>query len=97
AEGDDAMRVDIPAFCADCDERLGDLDAEVLDSRYDVAAIVRLLLADYGGFEVYNALLYGVDREVRLHRTTMNEVYVRLIAEMTGCEVRLDRSDRRFA
>ena len=97
AEGDDAMRVDIPAFCADCDDRLGDLDAEVLDPRYDVAAIVRLLLADYGGFEVYNALLYGVDREVRLHRSTMNEVYVRLIAEMTGCEVRLDRGDRRFA
>lgn len=97
AEGDDAMRVDIPAFCLDCDTRLDDLDAEVLDPRYKVTPVLKLLLADYGGFEVYNALLYGVDREVRLHRTTMNEVYVRLVSEMTGCEVRLDRSDRRFA
>lgn len=97
AEGDDAMRIDIPAYCVECDDRLADLDAQVLDPRYDIAPIIRLLQADYGGFEVYNALLYGVDREVRLNRTMMSEVYLRLIAELTGCEVRLDRSDRRFA
>lgn len=97
AEGDDAMRVDIPAFCVGHTACLAQLDAAVLDPRCDVAPIIGLLMDDYGGFEVYNALLYGVDREVRLHRTMMNEVYVRLIAEMTGCEVRLDRSDKRWS
>ena len=55
-----------------------------------------LLTADYGGLEVYNALLYSVDREVRLRQEMMDEVYLSLIQNTLGVEVRLDRSERRF-
>ena len=62
-------------------------------------ALVVFLLADfsdYGGPEVYNALLYSVDREVRLARSTVAEVYLPLVEDLLGVELRLDRSERRF-
>jgi hypothetical protein len=97
---DDAVRVDMPAFCLDDDRCLDDLDGEVVASATPhLAAIVQILLDDYGGPDVYNALLYAADREVRLERRTMNEVYLHLIQrELSDLEVeiRLDRSERRF-
>jgi hypothetical protein len=94
---DDAFRVDLPAYCLGDERRLGDLDADVLDpDEYNLTPILQLLAADYGGPEVYNAPLYSVDREVRLGRSMMNEVYLRLVEGMLGCPVPLDRSERRF-
>jgi hypothetical protein len=77
-------------------ERLGDLEDDLLEASA-VGEILEILAADYGGLEVYNALLYAADREVRLERSMMHEVYVRLIAQRLGVELRLDRSERRFA
>lgn len=95
---DDAFRVDLPAYCLGDDRRLNDVSGEVLDpDEWDLRPILRLLAADYGGPEVYNAPLYSVDREVRLGRGMMNEVYLRLVEGLLGCEVPLDRSERRFA
>jgi hypothetical protein len=94
---DDAVRVDVPAFCLGDERRLGELKGEVLEP--DTPAlhgILEILAGDYGGPEVYNALLYAVDREVRLERRTMNNVYLSLIQRMLGYPIRLDRSDRRF-
>lgn len=92
---DDAVRVDLPAFCVGSEARLGEVDGEILDHKA-VEEIVQVLAGDYGGMEVYNALLYSVDREVRLKRRTMKEVYLKLIGNTLGYEIRLDRSERRF-
>lgn len=97
ADFDDAMRVDVPAYCVGSDQRLGEVDGEILDlDSHDIAPVLQVLASDYGGLEVYNALLYTADREVRLGRKMMNRVYLKLIADILGCEVRLDRSERRF-
>ncbi|MCI0476506.1 MAG: DNA double-strand break repair nuclease NurA [Anaerolineales bacterium] len=104
ADFDDALRIDVPAICLGRAEKIGDIetDAEILlDQPADlerVATLLELLRADYGGLEVYNALLYSVDREVRLRQEMMDEVYLSLIQNSLGAdiELRLDRSERRF-
>lgn len=97
ADYDDAVRVDVPAFCVGDERRLGEVDGELLTlDNPALHGILQILASDYGGLEVYNALLYAVDREVRLERRTMNDVYLNLIAGVLECEIRLDRSDRRF-
>ena len=104
ADFDDALRIDVPATCLGHDETIGDIetDAEILlDKPEDlkhVMNLLELLQADYGGLEVYNALLYSVDREVRLRQEMMDEVYLSLIQNSLGADVelRLDRSERRF-
>ncbi|MFQ5855773.1 MAG: DNA double-strand break repair nuclease NurA [Anaerolineae bacterium] len=97
ADYDDAVRVDVPAFCVGDDRRLGDVEGAVLEpDNPSLHGVLQILASDYGGLEVYNALLYAVDREVRLERRTMNDVYLNLIQRELGCEIRLDRSDRRF-
>ncbi len=92
---EDPLRIDLPAFCVGRQERLGDLDAELIDCAL-VAPIVQLLMDDYGGLEVYNALAYAVDREVRLTKQKMYGIYLPMIADLLGDEIRLDRSERRF-
>ncbi len=94
---DDALRIDAPAHQLGADISLGSLDGGLLPGGIDAARpLVDALVADYGGPEVYNALLYGVDREVRLPRELVTEVYLPLVREHLGCDVRLDRSERRF-
>jgi len=94
---DDAVRVDLPATAVGCEVCLGEVSGEILDpSRYDLRPILQVLAADYGGLEVYNALLYSVDREVRLERRMMKDVYLKLIERKLGCEIRLSRGERRF-
>lgn len=101
---DDVLRVDVPATCLGRSETMRDIEtnAEILLTQPDdlarVANVLALLQADYGGPEVYNALLYSVDRQVRLRQDTMDQVYLALIQDALGThvELRLDRSERRF-
>ncbi len=101
---DDALRIDVPACCIGRNETIDDIesgDEKLLDQPADLAAvekILQLLMSDYGGPEVYNALMYSVDREVRLRQDMMDEVYLSLIQNTLGADVelRLDRSERRF-
>lgn len=95
ADFEDPLRIDVPAFCIGRTERLGDLDEQLLDCP-SIAPIVNLLMDDYGGVEVYNALAYVVDREVRLSKQKMYDIYLPMVADMLGEEIRLDRSERRF-
>ena len=98
AELDDALRIDVPACQLGLGTCLGDLEGAVLDDGPErVRPVIDLLAADYGGLEVYNALLYSVDREVRLKRTMLRDVYLPLIEGATGLALRRDRSQRRFA
>ncbi len=98
ADFDDALRIDVPATCLGRTERIGDVEEEQLVATEQVAPILELVAADYGGLEVYNALLYSVDRQVRLRQDMMDEVYLSLIQNSLGndVEIRLDRSERRF-
>ncbi len=104
ADYDDALRIDVPACCIGRDETIDDIekdDEPLIDQPADLAAvekILRLVMLDYGGLEVYNALMYSVDREVRLHQDMMDGVYTSLIQNILGSDVelRLDRSERRF-
>ncbi len=96
ADFDDALRIDVPASCIDRPETIGEVNEEQLIDAGEVVPILELLAADYGGLEVYNALLYSVDREVRLRQDMMDEVYLSLIQNTLGVEIRLDRSERRF-
>jgi hypothetical protein len=97
ADLDDALRVDVPAPQVGTATRLGDLDGGLLDGGpVAVRPVIDILAADYGGMEVYNALLYSVDREVRLRRQMVSEVVLPLIQDVTGQAVRPDRSERRF-
>ncbi|MDE3090005.1 MAG: DNA double-strand break repair nuclease NurA [Chloroflexota bacterium] len=98
ADFDDALRIDVPASCLGRRETIDDVEEEQLIDQAEVVPILELLAADYGGLEVYNALLYSVDREVRLRQDMMDEVYLSLIQNTLGSdvEIRLDRSERRF-
>jgi hypothetical protein len=96
ADFDDALRIDVPASCLGRAERIGTVEQEQLLDVSVVQPILELLMADYGGLEVYNSLLYSVDREVRLRQDVMDQVYHSLIQDMLGIEMPLDRSERRF-
>ena len=95
---DDALRIDAPVTCIGRKETIGAVEEEQLIDPEAVIPILELIAADYGGLEVYNALLYSVDREVRLRQDMMDEVYLSLIQNTLGTdvEIRLDRSERRF-
>lgn len=96
ADYDDALRIDVPASCLGRAEKIGHVDQEQALDHSIVNPILELLLSDYGGLEVYNSLLYSVDREVRLKQDIMDQVYHSVIQDMLGIEMPLDRSERRF-
>jgi len=96
ADFDDALRVDVPASCLGLAETIGGVPEPRLLAPALVAPILELLAADYGGLEVYNALLYSVDRQVRLRQEKMDAVYFNLIRDTLQVDLRLDRSERRF-
>jgi len=53
--------------------------------------------SDFGGRDVYNALLYIVDREVRLGVKTVDTVYKSVLGKELGFPIEYDRSTRRFS
>lgn len=95
ADLDDALRIDLPASCVGRKERIADVEVELLPSD-TVVPVVQLLQSDYGGLQVYNALAYVTDLEVRLTKQKMYDIYLPMIAEVLGEEIRIDRSERRF-
>lgn len=92
---DDALRIDVPASCIGRSERIGDLKFDLLPADAAIP-IIELLRSDYGGFQVYNALAYVTDLEVRLTKDKMYNIYLPMVAELLGEEIRIDRSERRF-
>lgn len=96
APGDDVLRVDALASA------FGRADLHLLEfaqavTEYTTALpIVHYLLGDYGGLAVYNAALYVVDQEVRLHATTVDQIYLPMLRQQLGQPIQYDRSTRRF-
>jgi hypothetical protein len=96
AQGDDVLRVDaLAGTFGRVDLRLLDF-AQILVPYTSALAIVRLLKGDYGGLAVYNAALYVVDQEVRLHTETVDHVYLPVLRRQLGYPVLYDRATRRF-
>lgn len=92
---DDALRIDVPGPCVGELRRIGDLDYDLIPAE-KALDVVQLLRSDYGGIQVYNALGYVADVEVRLTKQKMYDVYLPMVAEVLGEDVRIDRSERRF-
>ena len=97
---DDALRIDVPASAIGRAETIGDVKTEQLIDPAQILPVIELVQIDYGGLEVYNVLLYSVDREVRLRQEMMDQVYFGMIKSAleknNDVEIRLDRSERRF-
>lgn len=92
---DDVLKVEVPASCLGRRERIGHVDAELIEAEA-IRPVIQLLASDYGGLQVYNALLYVTDLEVRLSKEKMYNIYLPMVAEVLGEELRIDRSERRF-
>jgi hypothetical protein len=92
---DDALRIDLPAFCVGRHEHL-DFRPWDFIAPETVVPVVQMLQSDYGGMQVYNALLYVTDLEVRLSKDKMYNIYLPMVAEVLDEELRIDRSERRF-
>lgn len=96
APGDDVLRIDAPAnIYGRADSHLLDFPHEMLPYQ-DAEALVGHLRRGYGGPNVYNAALYIVDREVRLHAQTVDHLYLSLLRRQLGIPIQFDRSTRRF-
>lgn len=98
ADMDDALRVDVLAPCIGRSERLGQVGGPgfAMLGADEIVPVIQLLQSDYGGVQVYNALAYVTDLEVRLTKQKMYEIYLPMVAEVLGEELRIDRSERRF-
>ncbi len=96
APGEDVLRVDALASA------FGRGDLRLLDFAHVVASyttalpVVQPLLENYGGLSVYNAALYVVDHEVRLHADIVDHVYLPVLQRQLGHPILYDRSTRRF-
>lgn len=94
--GDDALRVDALAGS------FGRSNLRLLDFVHNwephtaALPLIRRLLGEYGGLNVYNAALYVVDREVRLHAETVDHIYLSVLRRFLDHPVQYDRSTRRF-
>lgn len=96
AAGDDVLRVDAlaSAFGMPKDHLL-DFPSRVL-AHQAALPLLQPLRRDYGGATVYNAALYVVDREVRLHAQTVDRVYLSILRSQVSAPIQFDRSTRRF-
>jgi hypothetical protein len=90
------MRVDIPARLIGLDKKISDVNPfEFVDWRH-VDGVARQVAAAFGGRDVYNALLYIVDKEVRLSAKAVDTVYKSVLGRELGVPIEYDRSTRRF-
>jgi hypothetical protein len=96
AAGDEVLRVDALASAfGRTDLRLLEFDHTFVP--YTTALpLVQHLLGEYGGLAVYNAALYVVDQEVRLHAETVDHVYLPVLRHQLSHPIQYDRSTRRF-
>jgi len=90
------LRVDIPANGLGVEKTLWDVRPFEFLAPSLVGPLLGQLVSDFGGRDVYNALLYVVDREVRLGGSQVDGVYKSLLSSQLGRPIEYDRSTRRF-
>lgn len=94
--GEQPLRVDIPANCLGLPYKMRDVSPYRFVDPGIVEDLVKQLLSDRGGRDVYNALLYVVDQEVKLSPDTVDNVYRSILGREIGLPIEYDRSSRRF-
>ncbi|MBV8087664.1 MAG: hypothetical protein JO247_22890, partial [Chloroflexi bacterium] len=95
ADGEDCVRVDVPAYAIGCADTLVDLSSG-LGPVEPLEPIIRLLRGCYGGPSVYNAPLYAVDRQVRLSNDVVDGAFLSILRSVVRPDIRYNRSLRRF-
>ncbi len=90
------MRIDIPASCLGYTNKIMEVTPFDFVNPETVEPIVGQIESDFGGRDVYNALLYIVDREVRLGGKAVDTVYKSVLGKEMGVTLDYDRSSRRF-
>jgi hypothetical protein len=90
------MRIDIPASCLGITSKIMEVNSFDFIEPEMVEPVVSQLVSDFGGRDVYNALLYIVDREVRLGGNAVDTVYKSVLGSELGVTLNYDRSSRRF-
>ena len=93
---DDPIRLDMPVSALGSGKCFLDVDAEWLQRPAAIAPFVAMVVAMYGGPTVHNTLLYKADRQVRLTRRTLEQVYLPVLSQVSGVPLAVDRSRRRF-
>ena len=91
------LRIDIPACSLGIRKKITDIRPfEFIEPRI-VSDVAQQITSDFGGRDVYNALLYIADREVRLGVKTVDTVYKSVLGKELGFPIEYDRSTRRFS
>jgi hypothetical protein len=90
------LRIDIPACCLGINKKILDVEPFDFIDHKTVERVLEQLVIDFGGRDVYNALLYIVDREVRLEAKPVDQVYRSILSHELGISIEYDRSSRRF-
>ena len=94
--GEYPLRVDVPVDCLGVTKQIRDVSPFYFADPSLVEEVVKQLVADRGGRDVYNALLYVVDREVRLSSKVVDDVYRQILRRELDMSIEYDRSSRRF-
>jgi hypothetical protein len=94
--GEQPLRIDVPVSCLGMDDQILNISPSRFADSYVVEDVLKQLLMDRGGTDVYNALLYVVDREVRLSSQVVDTVYRSILGRELGISIEYDRSTRRF-
>lgn len=91
------LRIDIPACSLGIKKKIADVRPYEFIDQKKVKKITQQLTSDFGGRDVYNALLFIVDREVRLGIKAVDTVYKSVLSKELGFPIEYDRSTRRFS
>jgi hypothetical protein len=94
---DPPLRVETPVPCLGLRQKLVELDWGAVETdNPGLTSLFARLKTEYVSRDMYNALLWAVDQQVRLSRPELVERYRRIIEREAGVELDLDRSARRF-
>jgi len=94
--GEQPLRIDVPVNCLGMKDRILDVLSFRFADSYIIEDLISQLIADRGGRDVYNALLYVVDKEVRLSSNVVDNVYKSILGSELKIPIEYDRSTRRF-
>jgi len=94
--GEQPLRIDVPVNCLGLEDRIADVPLFEFADPEIIEGVLSQLLVDRGGRDVYNALLYVVDRKVKLSPHVVDTVYKSILSSELNMPIEYDRSTRRF-
>lgn len=94
--GDAPLRLDVPVNLLGDTREIGTVSPFEFADPLLLEEVISCFLGSRGGREVYNALLYIVDKEVRMSARVVDSLYKSIICEELGFPVEYERGMRRF-